>query len=115
MGKGFDTFMENEYWCGLYQAAPSDALREYFRIMFDTSPFVTESEMDSDSLKALENIDLNKEDIAYLQSITGSAQGRAYYQQYLDHLTGENADGVFPASAFRAELRNPWYKPDSSE
>ena len=40
MGKGFDTFMENPYWKKVYEGAPSKELKEYYRIRFDTSPFV---------------------------------------------------------------------------
>ena len=40
MGKGFDTFMENPYWRKIYDEAPSEYLKEYYRIMFDTSPIV---------------------------------------------------------------------------
>lgn len=44
MGKGFDTFMENEYWKGVYDSSPSEDLKEYYRIMFDESPFLKESD-----------------------------------------------------------------------
>ena len=40
MGKGFDTFMENPYWRKVYEDAPGEKLREYYKIRFDASGFV---------------------------------------------------------------------------
>ena len=36
MGVGFDTCMKNSFWKGIYDNAPSDEVKEYYRIMFDT-------------------------------------------------------------------------------
>ena len=40
MGKGFDTFMENPYWRKVYEEAPSEELKEYYRLRYDLSTFV---------------------------------------------------------------------------
>ena len=112
MGKGFDTFMDNPYWKRIYDEAPSDELREYYRIMFDHSSFVNgATPLDEAALKRLDEIILLKEDIEYLKLYAGIAQAEGYYQKALDHLADKD-DGVgFRASVFRGEIRNPGFIP----
>lgn len=40
MGKGFDTFMENPHWKRCYENAPSDEVRKYYKLAWESSPFV---------------------------------------------------------------------------
>ena len=64
MGKGFDTFMENPYWRKIYEDAPSEKLREYYKIRYDSSGFVEGKPIDVD--EQLERILLSKEEIQKL-------------------------------------------------
>ena len=110
MGKGFDTFMENPYWRKVYEEAPGEALKEYYRIRFDMSGFVMgEQYRDEDGERSLEELPLSKRDIEYLREHAGSGMARAYYQKYIERLSGEYEGRRFPAAAFQAEEWNPWY------
>ena len=40
----FDCFMENPYWKSVYENAPSNECREYYRIMFEYFSFETDEE-----------------------------------------------------------------------
>ena len=50
---GFDAFMDNPYWKRIYEEAPSDELRAYYKIMFNTSTFLRKkkAEIESETLK----------------------------------------------------------------
>ena len=110
MGKGFDTFMENPYWRKVYEEAPGEKLKEYYRIRFDLSECVTGEEVrDGEAERRLEKLPLSKRDIEYLREHAGSGMARAYYQRYIDRLSGEYEGWCFPAAAFQAEEWNPWY------
>ena len=116
MGKGFDTFMENPYWKGIYENAPSTYLQEYYRIMFDTSPFVTgEKDMDEASANRLRDIMLDKADIEYLLENAGIVQAKMHYAKCLDVLREHGDCDYIAASSFRADLRNPWYAPPAGK
>ena len=111
MGKGFDTFMENPFWRKLYDEAPSEELKEYFRVVFDASGFIGGNEHKNGKTKSiLEKLPLSKEDIEYLRDHAGSGQARAYYQKFIDRLSGQYKGWCFPAAAFRVEDRNPYYR-----
>ena len=110
MGKGFDTFMQNPYWRRIYEEAPSEELKEYYRIRFDLSPFVMGDEYrDEDAEKRLEELPLSKSDIEYIRRFAGSGRARRYYEQFIRRLSGEYEGWCFPAAAFQAEIWNPWY------
>ncbi len=110
MGKGFDTFMENPYWRKIYEDAPSDKLKEYYRIRYDASGFVNGEPIDVD--EKLERILLSKEEIQYIQKFAGNGQARHYFQTFIDKLSGEYEGYYFPAAAFQVEDWNPWYNAD---
>ena len=113
MGKGFDTFMENPYWRKMYEEAPSEELKEYYRIRFDNSGFVTGKENpDEEAEKRLEELPLSKQDIEYLKQYAGSGMARAYYRKHIERLSGEYEGWCFPAAAFQVEEWNPWYGAD---
>ena len=115
MGKGFDTFMENPYWKKVYEGAPSKELKEYYRIRFDTSPFVMgEKYRDESAESRLKELPLDKNDIQYIRKYAGSGQARHYYDGAIKKLSGEYEGYSLPAEAFQVELWNPWYK-DSAE
>lgn len=110
MGKGFDTFMENPYWREVYEGAPSEELKEYYRIRFDASGFVSGgSKLTKESKSRLEKLPLSKRDIEYLRDHAGSGMARAYYGRFIKRLTGEYEGWCFPAEAFQVEEWNPWY------
>ena len=111
MGKGFDTFMENPYWRKQYEDAPSENLKEYYRIVFDTSGFITGEQHDNkQATKRLEALPLSIPDIEYLMMYSGSEMARAFYKKYADKLKELGDEHCIPASAFQAEERNPYYQ-----
>ena len=111
MGKGFDIFMDNPYWRRIYENAPSEELKEYYKIRFDISPFVYgENYHDDAALARLEEILLSKSDIEYIQRFAGSGMARHFYEKFISKLTGEYEGWCFKASIFQAEIWNPWYQ-----
>jgi hypothetical protein len=113
MGKGFETFMENPYWRDVYESAPTEELKEYYRIRFDLSWFVMgENYHDPEAEKILEKLPLAKEDIRYIQKHAGSGMAKAYYQKFIQRLSGEYEGYSVPAAAFQVEHWNPWYNAD---
>ena len=113
MGKGFDTFMENSYWKEIYENAPSENLKEYFRIRFDHSGFVKGAKRNQKAEEEeLREIPLTKNDIQYIQSITRNGMARQYYRVFLEKLTGDYEGYSLRASLFLFEDWNPWYRPE---
>ena len=111
MGKGFDTFMENPYWKGIYENAPSNSLRRYFQIRFDHSGFVKGApRQGSAAEKELQEIPLTKEDVQYIQSITRIGNARMFYKVFIDKLAGEHEGKCVRASMFQIEEWNPYYR-----
>ena len=68
MGKGFETFMENPYWRGVYESAPTEELKEYELISteelligaFKTSASILRHKKSGARIAVLENDDENK-------------------------------------------------------
>jgi hypothetical protein len=113
MGKGFETFVANPYWRGVYESAPTEELKEYYRIRFDLSSFVMgENYHDPEAEQRLEKLLLTKEDIQYIQKYAGCGRAKAYYQKFIQRLSGEYEGWSFPAAAFQVELWNPWFNAD---
>lgn len=113
MGKGFDTFMENQYWREIYENAPSKELKEYYRIRFEISRFVFGEEYRDEEAEArLEELLLSKTDIENIQRFSGSGMAKQYYEKFIQRLTGEYDGYHFPAAAFQVEDWNPWYQAD---
>ena len=110
MGKGTDLFMQNPYWKEIYDNAPSEELKKYYRISFD---FFSFSEVDKEQQKhakgELEKIFLSKEDVKYLMSAAGSNIAKMYYHNALKVLSAENGKTGVPASMLIGEIRNPYY------
>ena len=113
MGKGFDTFMENPYWRQIYEEAPSERLKEYYRLRYDLSRFVNGDEYrNEEAEEALKELILYKNDIQYIQRFSGSGMARHYCEGAIQKLSGEFECYGFPAAAFRVEEWNPWYNAD---
>ena len=112
MGKGFDTFMENPYWRKIYDEAPSEYLKEYYRIMFDTSPFVMGDDyIDEEAEAKLEDLWISKEELEYLKEHAGIAQAKIYYQKCIDKLNEADEEDLYIlATCLKCEIRNPWHK-----
>ena len=112
MGKGFDIFMENPYWRKIYEEAPGEDLKEYYRIMFDTSPFVVNSRFrDEEAETRLKELWISKEELVYLRDHAGIARARDIYQKCIDTLNEADEEGLcVSASCLNCELRNPWFK-----
>ena len=91
MGKGFDTFMANPYWRRVYEEAPSEELKEYYRLRFDISRFVMgEDHRDAEAEDRLEKLPLAKSDIEYIQKHAGSGMAKSYYEKFIRKLTVRN-------------------------
>ncbi len=115
MGKGFEVFMENPYWRKIYDEAPSEYLKEYYLIMFDTSPFVMGDDyIDEEVEVKLRNLWLSKDEIRYLRDHAGIAQAKGFYQKCIDRLDKSEENLSISASIFRGEMRNPWYEPEEA-
>lgn len=116
MGKGFDQFMENPYWRGVYEGAPSEDLREYYRIVFDIRSFVpcAPSEVEEGQAR-LEGLWLDQADVRYLLDHAGMNQARAFYRKCLDKLADAPEGTCIKATAFQGEIRNPDYAPRSNQ
>ena len=112
MGKGFDTFMENPYWRKIYEEAPSEYLKQYYRIMFDTSPFVLGDDyIDEEAEARLNELWISKEELEYLKEYSGITQAKVFYQRCIDKLDeADEEDLCVSAACLKGEIRNPWYK-----
>ncbi len=78
MGVGFDTCMKNSFWKGIYDNAPSDEAKEYYRILFDTCSFAAEEEQDEAAAEErLKELMLTREDAEYILRKAGTVQGKA--------------------------------------
>ena len=112
--KNFDLFMKNPYWKRIYENAPSDECKGYYRIMFEYFSFETDEEdragiKNADPDDQLMNLMLSKEDAEYIEEW---AETKLAKHQYRDVITwlfdGEKAAAV-SASMFKGEIRNPHY------
>lgn len=114
--KGFSEFMKNPYWKRMYENAPSEELKEFYRIQFETSPFVMGDDYhDAEAEKKMKSLLLSKEDIQYMQKYAGSGQARAYYGAAIKALSGEYEGYKLPAEKFEVEIWNPWYMTDTEQ
>lgn len=117
MGKGFDVFMENPYWKKQYDEAPSQTLKDYYRLMFDTTQFIDDNPVDENTMeKKLCSLRFNAEDLMYLRKYAGMGMAKALYSRVLDSLRTESGEyrGTVSGPAFGAELRNPFYNPEKN-
>ena len=112
MGKGFDTFMANPYWRRIYEEAPGEYLKEYYRIMFDSSPYVMGDDYQDEAAEArLKELWINAEELAYLRDHAGMNQAKAFYQRCIITLAEAEEEGLcVAASSLKGEIRNPWYE-----
>ena len=112
MGKGFDTFMENPYWRKIYEEAPGEHLKEYYRIMFDTSPFVMGDDyIEEETTARLKELWISKEELEYLKEHAGISQAKALYQRCIYKLNETDEDGLcVSAACLKCEVRNQWHK-----
>jgi len=113
MGKGFDTFMENPYWRRIYEEAPGENLKEYYRIMFDTSPFITENNyMDERTETQLDKLWISRKELEYLLRYAGTGRAKIFYKKCIETLKKvDEEDLCVSAGCLRGEIRNPWYIP----
>ena len=117
MGKGFDTFMENPYWRRVYEEAPGEYLKEYYRIMFDNSPFVMGSSYrDEKAEEQLDDLWISKDELEYLLKHAGMAQAKIFYKKCIDTLKAAGKEDLYvSAKCLRVEIRNPWYIPPAEK
>ena len=110
--KIFDIFMENPYWKCVYEKAPSDECKEYYRIMFEYFSFETDED-DKEGIRnaneRLMDLMLSREDAEYITDRAGNPLAKHHYKETITWLfDGERADTV-SASMFKGEIRNPGY------
>ena len=113
MGRGFDTFMENPYWRRIYKEAPGENLKEYYRIMFDISPFIMGSSyMDEETEAKLDDLWISRDELDYLFKHASMAQAKIFYRECISTLQEtDEEDLCISAGCLRGEIRNPWYTP----
>ncbi|MCR4723738.1 MAG: hypothetical protein K5629_08215 [Eubacteriales bacterium] len=110
--KIFDLFMENPYWKSVYEKAPSNECKEYYRIMFEYFSFETDEE-DEEGIRNANNrlmeLMLSREDAEYIRERTENPLAKHHYREIITWLfDGEKADTI-SASMFKCEIRNPGY------
>ena len=111
MGRGFDTFMENPYWRRIYEEAPGENLKEYYRIMFDISPFVIEDNSNDKTAETqLDDLWISRDELEYLLKHANTAQAKLFYKKCIETLNEADEEGLcVSAACLRGEIRNPWY------
>ena len=112
MGRVFDLFMENPYWKCVYEKAPSEECKEYYKIMFEYFSFETDED-DVEGIRSandrLMELMLSREDAEYIKDCTDNPLAKHHYREIITWLfDGEEADTV-SASMFKGEIRNPCY------
>ena len=117
MGRGFDTFMENPYWRRIYEEAPGENLKEYYRIMFDISPFVMGSSYrDEKTEYRLDNLWITEGELDYLFKHASIMQAKIFYKKCINTLIESGEEGLcISAGCLRGETRNPWYVPSEKD
>ncbi len=110
---GFEIFMLNPYWKRIYEQAPSEELREYYRVMFNTSLFLYgEDAKRYPERELLKTIMLSRDDVVYLLDHAGMAVAKIKYSRILAELDDREKDSCsnIPAVYLQGEERNPWYR-----
>lgn len=85
MGKGFEIFMKNDYWKEQYKNAPTDNLKEYYEMVFETSPFVVGDNVDVKLVKRAKELCkmFGKEEVEYLAKYAVGGQEKVFYRKWL--------------------------------
>ena len=113
MKKTLELFMKNPYWKGIYDNAPSEEVKEYYRIMFEFFSF--ESDENDPGIEAAEerlmDLMLTRQDAEYVRDHSGMGIARGSYNKWIEKLFDEEKAEAISASFFRGELRNPYYQP----
>lgn len=112
--KIFDYFMENPYWKSVYENAPSDECREYYKIMFEYFSFETDEEDEAgikDADERLMELMLTREDAEYIEDHAGGSIARHQYGITIRWLFDDEKADTASASMFKGEIRNPDYTP----
>ena len=108
----FDLFMENPYWKCVYEKAPSDECKEYYRIMFEYFSFETDEE-DKEGIRSandrLMELMLSREDAEYIREQAGNPFAKHHYRKIITLLFDEEGADTVSASMFKGEIRNPGY------
>ena len=114
MKKRFDLFMENPYWKGIYDNAPSVECKEYYGIMFEYFSFETDEDDEdgiSSACERLMEIMLSRRDAEYIRDHAGSGRAKYNYGEVIRWLFDDEKADTVSASMFRGEIRNPYYQP----
>ena len=110
----FDCFMENPYWKSVYENAPSNECREYYRIMFEYFSLDSDEE-DEEGIKIadkkLMELMLTREDAKYISDHAGSSIAHHQYGITIRWLFDDEKSDTVSASMFKGEIRNPDYTP----
>ena len=110
--KIFDHFMQNPYWKRIYEKAPSDECKEYYRIMFEYFSFETDEEDEEGIQRAddrLTELMLTRQDAEYIRERAGSPMAKYHYRKIIMWWFDEEKAETAPASMFKGEIRNPDY------
>ena len=110
--KNFDKFMGNPYWKSVYEKAPSNECKEYYRIMFEYFSFEADEKDEEGSRSANERLMelmLSKEDAEYIREHAGSPLANHHYREIITWLFDREGADTVSASMFKGEIRNPGY------
>lgn len=82
--RGFDTFMKNPSWKEIYDNAPTDLLKEYYRFKFDTHPDYFD-ELDDDNDAKLNEFKRKFTNVEwqYLLDTTDNIVAKIYYKRMM--------------------------------
>lgn len=90
MGEGFAAFMENPYYRGLYENAPTDRLKRYYELSWERAYRIEEldgnDEGDALCKRLGDKIDalhLQREDVEYMASHAQGGPLKAMYRKWL--------------------------------
>lgn len=84
MGNGFDEFMKNPYYKGMYENAPTEKLKRYFELSWDTSSAVIDDDHDTRKEdEEIRSLHLSREEVEYLASFAVGGAEKAAYRKWL--------------------------------
>ncbi len=111
VGKGFDLFMENPYWKRIFDNAPSEELKEYYRLMFDYRSFESGPTLPAEIEKQFRELWLTRDELKYLLENAGMAQAKIQYSRCIKAIDDDPDATCVSAIACIGERRNPYYTP----
>lgn len=92
MGKGFDLFMRNPYWRKIYEEAPTERLKEYWRLTFEVDGSNFRNPRRRRQLDKVDAV-LTVEELRYLLEVSGNGHERRILRKRIERMEREAEDG----------------------